>query len=85
MIRLIVLFILLLLVLWAGKGILEDLRALLEGGRRKDRRTSLSDELVRDPVCGVYCPKSSAYKLKYKGHTYYFCSEKCREDFLRSS
>ncbi|MBX6423001.1 YHS domain-containing protein [Thermosulfurimonas sp. F29] len=85
MIRLILLLILVLLVLWSVRGLVEDLKALFHGEGRERKRTPLSDELVRDPVCGVYCPKSTAYKLKKEGETYYFCSEKCRERFLQSS
>ncbi len=41
-------------------------------------------KLVRDPVCGVYIDEEVAIKLVYKGETYYFCSEKCRDEFLKT-
>jgi len=40
------------------------------------------DELVKDPVCGVYCPKKEAISIKINGKTYYFCSKDCRDKFL---
>ncbi len=40
--------------------------------------------LVKDPVCGLYIEEEMALKLQYEGRTYYFCSEKCRDEFLES-
>ncbi len=39
------------------------------------------DELVQDPVCGVYHPKRRAFRLKRNDKTYYFCSKNCLELF----
>lgn len=36
-----------------------------------------SDELKRDPVCGVYVPAATSIKRTIKGVTVHFCSEKC--------
>jgi Cu+-exporting ATPase len=37
---------------------------------------------VKDPICGMEIDKASAaYRITYLGHTYYFCSEKCRNAF----
>ncbi len=83
--RLLFLLFLVFLVLWAAKGLVRDLKGLVRENPEKKRPTPLSDELVRDPVCGVYCPKSTAYRVTRDGETHYFCSEKCREAFLRSS
>ncbi len=41
-------------------------------------------KLVRDPVCGVYIDEEVAIRLHYQGKTYYFCSEKCRDEFLKT-
>ncbi len=36
----------------------------------------------RDPVCGMVTTDANAYlPLEYRGKTYYFCSEHCREKF----
>ena len=37
--------------------------------------------LVRDPVCGTHVAPNSAVTLTRGGTTYYFCSDRCREDF----
>lgn len=39
--------------------------------------------LVRDPVCGTYVVKAKALTSHAGGETHYFCSEDCREQWLR--
>ncbi len=41
-----------------------------------------SDELVKDPICGIYFPKKEAYAVKMDGKMYYFCSNECRDRFI---
>lgn len=41
-----------------------------------------ADDLMEDPVCGVYVPKSQALSAKKDGATYYFCSQDCMDKFL---
>ncbi|HYS18249.1 MAG TPA: hypothetical protein VET45_15095 [Candidatus Binatia bacterium] len=38
---------------------------------------SLSDELVKDPVCQTYIVKSRAVRRTDAGQVRYFCSEQC--------
>ncbi|RUM89421.1 MAG: TRASH domain protein [Thermodesulfatator sp.] len=69
---------------WAVRGLVRDLREFL--GRKGASGTTLgTEELVEDPVCGVYCPKSRALSLRFRGRTYYFCSEECRRAFREAS
>lgn len=36
----------------------------------------------KDPVCGMNVdPKRAAGKSDYRGTTYYFCSESCKQKF----
>lgn len=44
----------------------------------------IHDELVRDPVCGVFVPKRQAIVLIMDGKTHYFCSEGCRKEFFKT-
>ena len=37
-----------------------------------------------DPVCGMEVDPKASPREKYYGHTYYFCSEGCEEDFKKS-
>ena len=38
---------------------------------------SISDELVKDPVCQTYIVKSRAVRRTEAGRVRYFCSEQC--------
>ena len=37
--------------------------------------------MVKDPVCGLHVPEERAVISEHDGQRYYFCSEKCRNDF----
>ncbi len=38
-----------------------------------------------DPVCGLEVdPEKLTFKTSVRGHTYHFCTEKCRDDFNRN-
>jgi YHS domain-containing protein len=53
---------------------------------RKQTGTSsgaaVQDVLVEDPVCHTYIPKGQAVRLHHNKQNYYFCSNKCCEEFL---
>jgi len=37
---------------------------------------------VKDPVCGMTIdPAKATGQSNYRGHTYYFCSTSCKEQF----
>ena len=40
-------------------------------------------ESVRDPVCGMNVdPATTPHRAEHAGHSYFFCSAKCRERFV---
>jgi len=41
------------------------------------------DEMVQDPNCQTYIPKSSAIRKNVGGETYFFCSQACADEFQR--
>ena len=43
---------------------------------------TVEDEMIKDPVCGVYFPRRNAVRLTRDGKEMLFCSETCRERFL---
>ncbi|TNF46097.1 YHS domain-containing protein [bacterium] len=47
----------------------------------RGNRTAGGEEMVKDPQCGVYMPRSAAVKKKIDGETHYFCSQECSEKF----
>jgi YHS domain-containing protein len=41
-----------------------------------------SQDMVEDKICGTYMDKNDAIKLIHHGNIHYFCSEKCKKEFL---
>jgi len=87
MVRFILLLALFLALCYVIKGFLKGLklRKVLKTGSKQagGQPPPITDELVQDPVCGIYCPKRDALSLNWQGKTYYFCSDKCRQEFRK--
>jgi len=41
------------------------------------------DVMVQDPQCGTYLPRQEALRAWVRGRECYFCSEECRNAYLR--
>lgn len=48
-------------------------------------RTIHKGLMVRDPVCGLHVPEQRALTEVRDGERYHFCSDECRQSFLRAS
>lgn len=46
------------------------------------RGTIAVNEMVRDPVCGLYIASQDALSVYRNGASIFFCSEECRRQFL---
>jgi uncharacterized protein len=42
------------------------------------------EEMVRDPLCHLYLPRSEAIRQSIRGQVYYFCGPGCLGKFLAS-
>lgn len=47
-------------------------------------RRTISGQTVKDPQCGMYVASDLAIAARPGGETVYFCSEKCRDEFLKT-
>lgn len=45
----------------------------------------LTGELKRDPVCGTYTVAGTSLQQTVNGETHYFCSARCRDEFLAAA
>jgi YHS domain-containing protein len=45
--------------------------------QRRKRREESGGEMVKDPICDTYVPKSRAIEKHLDGQTIYFCSQDC--------
>ncbi len=75
------------LLIWALLGFLaytiyQALRRALNAPKGPPaEKTSRGEEMVKDPQCGTYLPKSDAYPAQIDGRTVYFCSAECQAAF----
>ena len=49
----------------------------------KTQNHEIVDTMVQDPVCKVYIPKEDCVSLKIGEKTEFFCSTKCRDEFIK--
>ncbi|MDQ3439094.1 MAG: hypothetical protein M3478_01945 [Planctomycetota bacterium] len=70
-------------VLRLVKGIIEG--ASLPGGGPGQRPANPpAVKMVADPVCGTYVVPGKALQLARGRDTVYFCSDKCRDEWVRA-
>ena len=58
--------------------------ALAPPKRRIPKADEKGEELIQDPVCQCYIPRSQAYTVTLEGRKHFFCSEGCYKKYLRS-
>lgn len=78
-----VLFVLVLL--YVGYRVVTMVRRIKSGdakGYRVDNTQPKGEDLVQDPFCKTYVPKSQAYIQDVEGRQEYFCSQSCCEKYL---
>jgi YHS domain-containing protein len=80
MLRIILLAILLIIVARIFWRLVDGIIEGATGQSRRQVRPGV--KLQRDPVCGTYVSPGSALSLTAGGSTQYFCSEKCRNEFI---
>ena len=55
---------------------------LRERAGKQTSEVSVSEEFVKDPVCGMEIdPASAAGSSEYEGQTHYFCNLNCKQSF----
>jgi YHS domain-containing protein len=80
MLRIILLAVLLIIVARIFWRLVDGIIEGATGQARRQVRTGV--KLQRDPVCGTYVSPGSSLSLTAGGTTQYFCSEKCRNEYL---
>lgn len=48
-----------------------------------DEVSPTDTELIQDPQCNTYFLRQQGIAGRVKGKTFYFCSQKCRDAYLR--
>jgi YHS domain-containing protein len=74
------------LLLYVGIKVISRVISLL-GSASADKQGSSAErgldanDMVRDPVCGMYVSARDALTVQRRGGTLYFCSEECRRRY----
>jgi uncharacterized protein len=60
----------------------------LTGSRPSSRREDAQAErkrgqMFRDPICGMYIAQDLALTVQSGGRHFFFCSDQCRQEFLK--
>jgi len=66
------------------KTLLPALRMYKQFKRHRTPSASADKELVQDPQCQTYIPKETALRATIDGKVYYFCSQKCLDEFKQN-
>lgn len=77
--------LILILLVYLGYRVLKAIVMSGTTGHPPQDRESLrmvDDVMVKDPLCDTYFPKKDGIKTVIQGETLYFCSEKCRDEYL---
>ena len=80
MLKVLLLGVLLIIVARMFWRVVDGIIEGVSGQPRQQVRSGV--KLQRDPICGTYVAPGSALSLTAGGTTQYFCSEKCRNEYL---
>jgi uncharacterized protein len=61
------------------------LSALLRDSRKSQSAESTEEaanQMVKDPICGMYMDSRLAVRLESRRENFYFCSEECKKKYL---
>jgi uncharacterized protein len=69
-----------------GIYLLRKILSVFLGTHKKTEPTNdpadLTNQMVKDPVCGMYMDSRLAVRLENRDGAFYFCSEGCKTKFL---
>lgn len=85
MIRFLLLSILIMLIARAFWRVMDGVISAASGRPEGTQRPVPAVKLARDPVCGTFVAPARAIALEPagSGSPQYFCSERCRDEFVR--
>ena len=86
MVSLLIRLLALLGLLWTGKQVAHHVSSAVRPGHQKSDQGAaepgVNGDMVHDPVCQTYIPKSLAIQKTIDGQIIYFCSHECAAKFI---
>lgn len=72
----------LILILWLVRRILGSILGSPKQPDTTGKPNGVPNNMVKDPVCGMYMDSRLAVQLEKRKETFYFCSEECKNKYL---
>ncbi len=70
-------------VIWLLRRLLAAILGKTGSGKPGSSFPKSSQKMVKDPVCGMYMDSRLAVRLEDSKEVLYFCSEDCRDKYLK--
>ncbi len=79
-----ILFRLLILIvaLWVIRRLLGSILGAPKRPQAQQDAAGTPNNMVKDPVCGMYMDSRLAIRLENRKQSFYFCSEECKNKYL---
>lgn len=78
-------FLVLIFVLWLLRRFFASLTRAPKQTATKQNDDSQANNMVKDPVCGMYMDSRLALRVENRSGTFYFCSDACKSEFMGKS
>jgi YHS domain-containing protein len=75
----------LIFLLWLVRRFFASLTRAPKQTSTKKSDTFPINNMVKDPVCGMYMDSRLAVRLEDRAGTFYFCSDACKSEFVGKS
>lgn len=69
-------------VLWLIRRFFVSLLSAAKKSRKDANFESAPNNMVKDPVCGMYMDSRLAVRLDRNKEAFYFCSEECKNKYI---
>jgi YHS domain-containing protein len=85
MVSILLRFLFLILGLWLLRQVLGKIMKSARPPGMDGNASVAPNNMVKDPVCGMYMDSRLAVRLENRKQSYYFCSEECKDKYLSRS
>jgi uncharacterized protein len=83
MISLLLRLFIVVFILWLLRVVLARVFRTSARQNESDKESALaSNNMVKDPICGMYMDSRLAIRLEKRKETLFFCSEECKSKYL---
>ena len=78
-------FLVLIFLLWLLRRLFASLTGAPKQTATKENDALPTNNMVKDPVCGMYMDSRLAVRVENRKGTFYFCSDACKSEFMGKS